>query len=378
MNKAARIQTGIVVGTSPVSLKADVTATKVSVALTAAGAPVAPSSDFAIDLSLRTAGGDSVALTADTPTSNSFSAPVVPGTYDLYYGAPNANARAPQSAMVKSGIVVGTTPLSLAVDVPGTPVSIKATINDLPLASTMGLYLQNAAGVTFGLRNNGTSTPVIPGTYDLYFNQGSRLGSAPMNQTTRIKTGIVVAGAPVNLDMEIPVATLSGKITLNGATLSDPKMSDGDLFLADETGGSVRLTRVTAGTYSTLVIAGTYDLYFKVTKDNLGVPANSYGLVKKGIVVGVSSTPVTLDLDIPFVAVASTATVNGAPIPSTSNDRGIIEFYGDHGDVALVVPVSSSTAVLSVPVIPGVYELYYHLYRAVPPSPSTAWATSAA
>ena len=35
---------------------------------------------------------------------------------------------------------------------------------------------------------------------------------------------------------------------------------------------------------------------------------------------------------------------------------------GDHGDVALVVSVSSSTAVLSVPVIPGVYELYYHLY----------------
>jgi hypothetical protein len=293
-----------------------------SVALTAAGAPVAPSSDFAIDLSLRSAGGDSVALTPDTPTSKSFSALVVPGTSDLYYSAPNANARAPQSAMVKSAIVVGTTPLSLAV-----------------------------------------------GTYDLYFNQGSRLGSAPMNQTTRIKTGIVVAGAPVNLDMEIPVATLSGTITLNGATLSDPKMSDGDLFLADETGGSVRLTRVTAGTYSTLVIAGTYDLHFKVTNDNLGVPANSYGLVKKGIVVGVSSTPVTLDLDIPFVAVASTATVNGAPIPSTSNDRGIIEFYGDHGDVALVVPVSSSTAVLSVPVIPGIYELYYHLYAGGPAVP---------
>jgi hypothetical protein len=362
VNTAARIQTGIVLGTSPVSLKADLTATKVSIALTAGGTAVAATTDFAIDLTLRTVAGDLVTLARDTTTVNTFSALVVPGTYDLYYGAPNANARAPQSAKVKSGIVVGATPISLAVDVPGTPVSSKATINDLPLASTMGLYLQNAAGLTFGLRNDGTSAPVTPGTYDLYFNQGSLTGSAPMNKTTRIKTGIVVADAPVNLDLEIPVATLSGKITLNGATLSDPKMSDGDLFLADDTGGSVRLTRVTAGTYSTLVIAGTYDLYFKVTSDNLGVPANSYGLVKKGIVVGVSSTPIALDLDIPFVAVASTVTVNGAPLPSTDNNRGIIEFYGDHGDIALVVPVTSSTVAISVPVIPGVYELYYHLY----------------
>jgi hypothetical protein len=102
---------------------------------------------------------------------------------------------------------------------------------------------------------------VIAGTYDLIYDGGSGAG-VPKNYATTLKRGIVVGSSPVSLDIDISAVNVSGSVTLNGAKLTGSINDDGEgsLSLRDATGGQGVLSWLHAGSYSTLIIPGTYDL----------------------------------------------------------------------------------------------------------------------
>jgi len=159
-NSAALIQSGIVVGAAPVSLNVDVTATKVWLTLTINGVAIPAPNGTTIDASLRSASGDVVQLLFDA-SSNLLTAWVIPGTYDLYYTFSNIDGVSNQSAKIRTGLVVADTTVTTTVDVTATPVSIAATINGAAPTGANGqfeLFLRGAAGETFGLPNDGSST----------------------------------------------------------------------------------------------------------------------------------------------------------------------------------------------------------------------------
>lgn len=117
VNQLAKIMTGVAVPPpgNPTMLNVVVPATPVTVALTLPGITV--SNVTGTSIHLRTAGGDDATL-GTTAT------PVVPGTYDVYY-VPAYAVIGPinQSAKLQSGFVVGASPTTLNVAVPGATVS---------------------------------------------------------------------------------------------------------------------------------------------------------------------------------------------------------------------------------------------------------------
>jgi len=364
-NASAKVKSGIVVGASPVSFSIDVPATPVSGAVTFNGAKLTEANKGSYILTLRNAAGDSAELTADV-AKGSYSGLVIPGTYDLYYAFQTVGSVAGfprnQSGKVQSGIVVGASPLSLDINVPATTVSVTATINGSAAGAPIGeaLVLRNAAGDAVGFSgssDDSLSTVAVPGTYDLFYVSRSRVG-LPENQSAKLRSGIVVGTSPLSLDVDISTTTVSGTVAINGATISDVKQGVASLFLRADN-DRVELAYSNAGSYSKVVIAGTYDLGYAVLIDGPGIPVNASARLKQAIVV--AKSPVSLDINVPTAVISGNVTVNGASVNGTG--AAALRLYGADGDVAAIAGVSATNPSYSTLVVPGSYQLRYGVYN---------------
>ncbi len=401
-NTSAKVQSGVVIDGSHTSLKIDIPATTVSVSATVAGAPISGAISQLTFLTLKNDAGDTAALTVTNSAGDS-SALVIPGTYDLYYGvygescippatcgagdtfAPNVPMNA--SVKVKSGIVVGTSPVSLAVDLPATRVSGVVTLNGSAADGLDGaglLTLKSEAGDFVELSPDATgaySELVLPGTYDLVYrinaDPRSGLGALPVNLATKFRSSIVVGTSPLTLDIDIPVTTVTGSITLNGATLPPAGKGDGDgwVSLSNADGAWAELGSLRGGAFSALVIPGTYDLAYSGKRDDLGVlgtgvPINLSSTFERGVVVGTS--PLDFHIDVPAVAVSGAVTVNGVAVTNV-NRLTLMDPSGVGTPFASVYFNSDSSALAtgaySELVIPGSYELYFQDYSSGTPVP---------
>jgi len=364
-NALAKIKTGIVVGASPVSFSINVPATPVSGAVTFNGAKVMGSDKGSYIFTLRNAAGDSAELTSDLG-KGTYSGLVIPGSYDLYYtyqavGSVAAALPRNQSGKVQSGIVVGASPLSLDINVLAPTVSVNATINGSAVSGPIGgaLALRGAAGDVVGFSgssDDSLSTVVIPGTYDLVYISQSR-ADLPDNRSAKLRSGIVVGTTSLALDLDISTTTVSGTVAINGATIGDTRHGFGTLLLrADD--DSVVLAPTSAGSYSKVVITGTYDLFYGMLVDGSAIPANKSARLKQGIVVGKS--PVALDIDVPTRVISGNVTVNGASV--TGKGAAALTLHGESGDQAAIAGLSATSGSYSAIVVPGSYELYYGVY----------------
>ena len=94
-----------------------------------------------------------------------------------------------------------------------------------------------------------------------------------MNNGAIIKRLVYPATGPVTMDIDIPVATVSGTVTVNGA--APTRSNDGLLSLwcpgpgYEGALGILDLGNAADGQFAVKVVPGTYDLYFQAG----GVPA---------------------------------------------------------------------------------------------------------
>jgi hypothetical protein len=177
----------VVIGTtSPQTLDVDIPATTVTGTITVNGAQVDSSMGTGA-LHLRNAAGDD-ALLGSTGVAGKYAQLVVPGTYDLAYAVINTGPGVPpnQSAKLRSGIVVGSTPLALDIDVAAPKVSGAITVNGTQGSgnpnAVANLVLQNASGDKALLGNTFGATYgryVIPGTYELMYENQTAGGISP-------------------------------------------------------------------------------------------------------------------------------------------------------------------------------------------------------
>jgi len=365
-NARAKLRSGVVVGASPLHLDVDIPTTKVSGTVTVNGGAITNTNGGEGTVSLVNAAGDS-AILANTAPTGSYSALVVPGTYDLYYTNTVSGSLLPTNtaAKIQSGIVVGTSPLSLNIDVPVQTVSAAITINGAAVTGAAKgqwfLALKNAAGdraelLTYASSTGAYSARVVPGTYDLYWTcNGSDL---PGNTAAKIKSGIVVGTSALSLSVDVPSATISGAVTVNGAVSSALFTGITYLNLRNAAGDTVPLPIATAGTYSARAIPGTYDLYYGNANAGLNstVPRNAAARIQSAIVVGTS--PLALNIDIPATTVSGTATINGTPITTTAQSAFVLTLQSAAGDKVQLATRPQGGA-FSTPVVPGTYDLYY-------------------
>jgi len=198
-NQLARLRADITVGAAGVTrLDVDVPSAIITGTLNINGEPGGSDAGNSGIVSLR-AGEIDRANIANTARPT-FSARVVPGTYDVYYTrtATPANTMTPapanHAARLHAGIVVAPGAMTtFDIDIPSTTVSGRITVNGLPAGpgDHGTLMLRSADGdyASFGPTNAGSYTArLVPGTYDLYFSHAETAGDAtPMNTLVRLR-----------------------------------------------------------------------------------------------------------------------------------------------------------------------------------------------
>jgi len=190
-NALAKLQSVAIAAAGTATLDIDVPSAVATGTIKIAGTTVTSTTDAGV-LSLRTAAGDVVNL--GSTATGSYSARVIPGTYDLYYGASSVGALAPRNttAKVRTGVVVGTGTTAIDIDIPSTAVTGSFRINSATVTSTAesGIVQLRAATdlLVLGNTSSGTySTRVIPGNYDVYYLMSASGTLAPRNGLAKVR-----------------------------------------------------------------------------------------------------------------------------------------------------------------------------------------------
>jgi hypothetical protein len=130
----------------------------------------------------------------------------------------------------------------------------------------------------------------------------------------RLRSDVVIRNDG-NLDVDVPTATVSGKVTLDGGAVS---RSDAGAITFASSGAAAASAPIRAdGSYTTIVVPGTYDVGYGPSNGcpASGVmPCNSGKLQTFDVVAGTSA----LDVDLKVVKVTGKLTLNGAPPKSAT------------------------------------------------------------
>ncbi len=205
------------------------------------------------------------------------------------------------------------------------------------------------------------SALIAPGSYDLYYRHSGASVALPSNDFAVLQRGLVVGSAPLTLDIDVPVGTVSGTVTVAGKVFHDPTDNEEGLIdLHSATYGRARLasTLPADGSYSALVIAGSYDVVYQhatsVDTPGNALPGNGAGKVRSGISVDRGAT-LSLDLDVPVSTVTVALEINGAPV--TNQAELTLRNATDGIELARTAPGKNT---FFARVVPGDrYDLYY-------------------
>jgi uncharacterized Zn-binding protein involved in type VI secretion len=366
VNGFARLRTGVVIPGGSSSLDVDIPLATVTGSFTVDGVAVpATSSSTQIFLENATTGDRAYIGYVGQDT---YTARVIAGTYDIHYqGGETTSVTLPLNsfARLRTGVVIPTGSSSLNIDVPVATVTGSLTVGGVAVSSSSN-FLISVRNATTGrdtfISNIGQSTytaRLVPGTYDVYYLGGTASSTAPGNVRARVRAGVVIPTGSSSLNIDVPIATVTGSLTVDGA--ADPSASlYAAVFLRNATtGDGVDLGYTGQGTYTAHLIPGTYDVYYLADTGSSILP-NSSGRIRIGVVIpsGTSS----LDVDVPVATVTGSLTVNGVAVPPTSNDGRITlrnvttDWDSDHRTVGY-----TGQTTYTARLIPGVYDVYYAL-----------------
>jgi len=167
------------------------------------------------------------------------------------------------------------------------------------------------------------------------------------------------------LDLDLQAVQVAGAVTLNGSALPTETVSRGHIaFVGTEgqTQGSFDLGSTGAGAYTLTLPPGSYEVYFwgnPAVCTESASPLMPCGAGRLMPDVELQADGV-LDLDIPAVYLSGAVTLNQAPFPAETLERGAIQFIRTDTVGALVTSRSlglSGAASYSVALLPGQYDL---------------------
>jgi hypothetical protein len=260
----------------------DIVSIEVSGALTINDAPP-PASEFddgIVWLRDQGTGGE-------TPLGNthdgSYTLRLVAGTYDLYYGQETAGGSVPENkgARLLQDLVLDAS-ASLDLDVAAASLSGAFSIDGAPPPPSQyedgRVYLrnlENGDALLLGSTHEGNySALVVPGTYEIVYVEETGGDGVPANQSAPL--GQVVLAGALDLDIEIPMRSLAGSVTVGGASPPQTPGDGGLLYLRDGAGDSVYLGTSYGPGYGANVVAGTYGVYYRAV-GSLTLPQNDNG-----------------------------------------------------------------------------------------------------
>lgn len=197
---------------------------------------------------------------------------------------------------------------------------------------------------------------VAPASYDIFYAASGTPAIAPVNQLALLRAGVAVGpGGVTTLDIDVPMTTVAGAITVNGAALAAGDAVS--LSLRNAAGDVVPIASNSTGAYSAHVIPGTFDLHFTSAAAADGAtPRNQRARLATSVVIsGAGSVTTRLDVDVPSAPLSGAITFNG--VPASAATGGSLLLRGATGDVFTLT--AADGAAYAARVVPGTYDLYF-------------------
>jgi len=274
--------------------------------------------------------GDEVML--GQTRDGSYTVPVVAGSYQLIYQRLTGGTQVPinRAALLDEPTIGGEgegEAQSLDVDVATAVVTGVITVGDAVPPSDPGddgliilRNLETGDEAPLGNTANGAySQRVVRGPYDVYYRQETSSGGVPVNTNALLQSIDVQGGA--NLDIDIPMVTVSAAITVGGQIPPSSVYDDGVLYLRNtETGDSVLLGNTRLAALERPVVPGNYDVLYVVEAAGPTMPINASSHLSS---VDLRSTT-ALDIDIPVAVLQGAITVAGEAPPQSAYDRAVL------------------------------------------------------
>ncbi len=312
--------------------------------------------------------GDEIELGSTTDSGTESPVAVLPGNYEVHYRRLNGGSYVPanRSASLRTITIPDSGSFDLEVDVPAVEVAGTITING---AAPPSGFAENAAlvlrdprsGDEFELadtRDQEYRMMIIPGTYDLHYRERTGVNVVPINADVRIAAVEIYAdeGDEQELDIDVPVTSLSGSFRIDGATPPMGSIENGRILLRDElTGDEFELGQTSEGDYAAPVVPGDYAVVYRRMLGGNVVPANRAAVLET---LTLAPGDQTLDVDIATTVLTGVITIDGSPPPADPGDDGLVVLRNlATGDEAVLGNTADGT--YSRRVILGDYELYY-------------------
>ncbi len=289
---------------------------------------------------------------------------MVPGTYDVLYTFREGGTLPTNSAAVLRTIEIDSSADSYALDIPSSSlrgaISFAAAPPQDPTYDYGRLWLVNTTTgdrVRLGDTRDATyAVTVIPGEYDVHYEYREHTDTAPLNRNGYV-TSISVSADQDNLaDIVIETVAVSGAVLFDGSVVADP-YDAGDLELLDvRTGDRFPLSDTEDGAYSTVVLAGTYDVIYTSRERGDATPGNVDAVVGE-LTLANEGIDATVDIDMDTVVLVGDFRLgNGAP-PTDEFDDGIVSLQGKSGGTVSVGNTHDGS--FSRRVLAGSYEVFY-------------------
>jgi hypothetical protein len=383
-----RLRAGLAIA-SPGVLDLDIPVVHVSGAVTLAGAAMPTESAARGALTFAGAAGETVgpATTASFGSSGavSYALSLFPGRYDVGFAA-NAGLCAVSTAVVpcvggavKTAVNLGADG-ALDVDLRAATITGAVTVAGaaMPAASADRgrLLFTNAGGGSGSPPSFGSSggasyrMRILAGTYDVAFVANPALCTGagvapPLPCNGGVLSHATALASDGVLDLDVPIATISGAVTLQGADLPAASADRGALAFVSRDGAGTVATRAfgTSGavSYALALWPGTYDVQLTANaalcRAGAAAPAIPCvgGTLKSAIGVRASGV---LDVDVPAISLTGAIDLDGAPLPAASADRGSVDFArvtAEGGGTIALSLGTNAAASYALTLVPGHY-----------------------
>jgi hypothetical protein len=328
-------------------------------------APVSEYNDANIFLESDEGGTVALGNTHD----QTFAMRVIPGDYALIY-AHETGAEVPQNQRGRfdevSVPVDGTTK---DVDIPMVDLSGALTINTAPapaseyddgIVTLIGLDSSDTL-LLANTHDQGYAVKLLPGSYRVHYASETSGGTVPQN-TSVVLDELVVDSDATNVDIDIPAVSLSGSFTVAGGAPPDSVYEDGRIYLrsisspdadAGASPDAVLLGNTRDGGYTAIVVPGEYEAFYTQETGGEVVPSNQNASLGLVTVAG----GMTLDLDVPVVALSGEFALSDGPVPMSAIDGGQLYLRALAGDSVLLGDSFANS--FAVKLVAGTYGVYY-------------------
>ena len=221
-------------------------------------------------------------------------------------------------------------------------------------------WLENRATgdrVDFGKSHQGElGARVLPGAYDLVY---SYVSGSELPAHSHYVVQQVIVRTDLALDIDLPLITVNGDITLNGEPPPSVQYDDGEIFfVASEGDDEIYAGTSREGAYQVSLFPGEYELHYRVEDAGDLMPAN------EDAVVGSHSATLETEIHVAHVELTTAQfggsfLINGAAPPPVQYDDGNLYLRTTNGDQVSLGSTRDQS--YSAVALVGEYEVQYEL-----------------